>query len=414
VRGVQSLNLRWFLKLRYGAIAAQLLIFFAGDRLVNVAVPVAPMLVIIGIEVCTNVGFMLWARRAEAVPGWTVAGLMGLDAVLLSALLYVTGGDSKTFAVLYLVNIALAAVLLEPLWTWTVATFTAVCFGGLVFAGARSPARIASSDPVEWQLRESWLAYVVAAGLIVYFVQRTVRMHRDVERAAELLRQSAERREKLASLATLAAGAAHELATPLSTIALVSKELEHQLERSTASAPSVQDVRLIRAEVERCRSILAQMAADAGTNAAEPLETLPIEKVIEGSLSLIPERDRIQLSIAPSALGRSLDAPPRALSHALQAVLKNALQASIDGEVALCVSAMVSGVRIAVVDRGPGMAPDTLARAGEPFFTTKQPGQGMGLGLFLTRSLVEQLGGTLELASDVGRGTQATLVLPCR
>ncbi|HYR55515.1 MAG TPA: ATP-binding protein [Myxococcaceae bacterium] len=412
MRGVQSLNLWWFLRLRWGAIAAQLLIFFAGDRLMSVAVPVGPMLLIIAIEIASNLGFMLWARPAEAVPEWTVAALMALDTVLLSALLYVTGGDSKTFAVLYLVNIALAAVLLDPLWTWILTIFTAICFGALVVASARAPAQDLSSDPLEWQLRELWLAYAVAAALIVYFVQRTVRMHRDLQAAAELLRQSAERREKLASLATLAAGAAHELATPLSTIAIISKELEHQLERSTPPASAIQDARLIRQEVERCRTILTQMAADAGTNAAEPLEKLSIEKVIERSLTLLAERDRVQLSIAPSALGRSLDVPPRALSQALHALLKNALQASMNGDVALRVTAQVNALRIAVADGGPGMSADTLARAGEPFFTTKEPGRGMGLGLFLSRSLVEQLGGTLEIASAIGRGTEATIVLP--
>jgi len=414
MRAVQSLNLWWFLKLRWGAIAAQLIIFFAGDRLMSVAVPVAPMLLIIAIEACTNVALMLWARRAQSVPNWTVATLMALDTVLLSALISVTGGDSKAFAVLYLVNLALAAVLLEPGWTWALTAFTSLCFGGLVLISARAPARIASSDPLEWQLREAWLAYAVAAGLIVYFVQRTVRMHRDVERAAELLRQTAERRQKLASLATMAAGAAHELATPLSTIALVSKELEHQLERASVLPSSVRDARLIRDEVERCRGILAQMSVEAGTNAGEPLETLAIEKLVEQALGLIPERRRIQLSIAPSALGRSIDAPPRALSQALHAVLKNALQASPESEVDLRVNTLLGAVRIAIADRGPGMPPDTLARAGEPFFTTRDPGRGMGLGLFLSRSLVEQLGGTLELASEVGRGTVATVVLPFR
>jgi two-component system sensor histidine kinase RegB len=256
------------------------------------------------------------------------------------------------------------------------------------------------------------LAYVVAAGLIVYFVQRTVRMHRELEHRAELLRQSSARREKLASLATLAAGAAHELATPLSTIALASRELERRLELDGTPASSVGDARLIRQEVERCRNILAQMAADAGTSAAEQIEQMPVELIVERSLAQVSERQRVRVTLDSALRGRFVKAPPRALAQSLQALLKNALEASAAGEVALQAGALDGYVRIQIVDRGPGMAPETLARAGEPFFSTKQPGQGMGLGLFLSRSVIEQLGGRLELASEIGSGTRATVALP--
>ena len=415
MREVEALNFSWFLKLRWGAIAAELLVFFAGDRLMHVALPLAPMLLIVGVAVSTNVGGTLWARRRKSVPGSALAGLMVLDSLLLTAMLYFLGGDSNPFAVLYLVNIALAAVLLPPKWTWGITALSLIC-GGLLFLGRSlgpESSRAVSNDPLEWQLRELWLSFAVAAALLVYFIQRTVRMVRERERIAELARQSAERRGKLASLATLAAGAAHELATPLSTIAVAAKELERQLERGQSVSNAIGDARLIRQEVERCRTILSQLAADAGQSRGEPSEPSAVVELVESALGGLEERHRIKVDLDPSCKNATLTVPPRAFSQALKAVVRNALQASRDGSpIVLRLRPDSETLRIEISDQGLGMSPEVLAHAGEPFFTTKQPGEGMGLGLFLTRSLLEQLGGRLELAPHSPRGTVATLVLP--
>ena len=111
--------------------------------------------------------------------------------------------------------------------------------------------------------------------------------------------------------------------------------------------------------------------------------------------------------------GQTLRAPPRALAQALKSLLKNAQEASQAGATVTLRAAVQSAeVAIEVVDRGCGMAQPVLARAGEPFFTTKEPGRGMGLGLFLTRTVVERLGGVLTLSSEAGSGTRALLRLP--
>jgi two-component system sensor histidine kinase RegB len=113
------------------------------------------------------------------------------------------------------------------------------------------------------------------------------------------------------------------------------------------------------------------------------------------------------------AAGAAVRGPPRALGDALRGLLKNAVQASPpDREVILRVSAEHDRVRASVRDAGPGMPPEILARVGEPFFTTKGPGDGMGLGLFLTRALAEQLGGEFHIVSHPGSGTEAWIELP--
>jgi two-component system sensor histidine kinase RegB len=220
----------------------------------------------------------------------------------------------------------------------------------------------------------------------------------------------ATRREKLASLATLAAGAAHELGTPLGTIAIVAKELERAL-ASNGTDEVRGDLKLIREMVGRCRGILNRMSARAGENAGEAFERITTDAWASAALDGLPSRERV--GVEQLASNAAIFAPPLAMGDALRGLLKNALQASApDAWVALRITAERGRVRAAVKDRGRGMPPEILARVGEPFFTTKGPGDGMGLGLFLTRALAEQLGGEFHIASRPGEGTEAWIDLP--
>jgi len=199
----------------------------------------------------------------------------------------------------------------------------------------------------------------------------------------------------------------------LSTIAVVAKELERQLERGSNSAEAVADARLIREQVERCREILLRMAADAGQGTGEPIVPVTIAQLIDNALDGLSDRGRIALSIGEATRATTLHLPVRAVAQALRGVLKNAQQASLQAApVHLCVEADTYGWRFEVRDRGCGMTPEVVSHAGEPFFTTKPPGQGMGLGLFLTRAVLTRLGGHLEIDSAPARGTTAVLVLP--
>jgi two-component system sensor histidine kinase RegB len=255
-----------------------------------------------------------------------------------------------------------------------------------------------------------WVALSLSAIFVVFFVQRVAAALADRERELAAAREQGARREKLASLATLAAGAAHELGTPLGTIAIVAKELERAL-ASDAREEVRGDLRLIREMVTRCRAILNRMSARAGENAGEALERIPAQAWTDAALDGLPARTRVRVERLDA--GATVVGPPLALGDALRGLLKNALQASApDAPVALRITAERGRVRAAVTDRGPGMPPEVLARVGEPFFTTKGPGDGMGLGLFLTRALAEQLGGEFHIASRPGEGTEAWIDLP--
>jgi two-component system sensor histidine kinase RegB len=264
---------------------------------------------------------------------------------------------------------------------------------------------------MDLHLRGMWVAFAVAAAFIVYFLHRVTRALANRESELRRAQAVAARSERLAAMATLAAGAAHELATPLSTIAVIAKELE----RSAAPIDDalLADAKLIREQVNRCRDILGQMAGGAGQPLGEVAEASSAEAVVRAAVTGLQRPDRVRIDWAGDARTRELVVPVRATAQALRNVLKNGLDASEEHQdVLLTVSYASDALRLDVKDAGMGMTPEVLARVSEPFFTTKEPGSGMGLGLFLTRSVIELLGGSVDIESQVGQGTRVRVTLP--
>jgi len=265
-------------------------------------------------------------------------------------------------------------------------------------------------------LRGMWVAFGVASAFIVYFLMRVRRALGAREDELVASRSLAARQERLASLATLAAGAAHELATPLSTIAVVAKDLERAVVAAGAPAAAADDVRLMRQEVERCRRILARMRVDAGDPAGERFARVSVRELVADCLGGSNELERaVAVTVDETTAAATTALPRHAFGQALRGLVDNARQASPPGApVSLRVAADDQRGRLVfeVADRGAGISPDLLARVGEPFFTTKPAGQGMGLGIFLARAIVERLGGELSIHSAPGAGTTATVWLP--
>jgi two-component system, sensor histidine kinase RegB len=415
-RAPNAINFSWLVRLRWGAFIGQTLTILIVDRVMSIPLPLAALLSIVGVEIATNAVCAAIARRgARSVEEWHLAMIMGFDVVLLTALLYFTGGPFNPFSFLYLVHIALAAVILRAGYAWPLLGLSMVSFAGLFFA--HTPLELAPGGSEgsghELHVRGMWVAFGIAAAFIIYFVQRVRRAL--AERDAELERQKslAAKSEKLASLASLAAGAAHELSTPLSTIAVIAKEFERGVELERPKEEAREDARLIRQEVERCRTILLHLAEDAGQTSGEPIVAVSIGDLVASAVAELKPADLIRVEIDRREASAVVRVPKRAIAQSLRAVLTNARHASKPEDAITISSTSEPGcVRLAVEDRGRGMPPEHLARCGEPFFTTKDPGKGMGLGLFLARAVLERIGGRLELSSELGRGTIVILVVP--
>jgi two-component system sensor histidine kinase RegB len=407
-----DINFAWLVRLRWATISAQIAIIVASRWAAGLPLPLGPLGALVGIEIAVNVACIRLARATDPRPWW-LAAVMAIDVLLFSGLLYFTGGPVNPFSFLYLVPIALAAVTLPAVWTWMLVLLSLGCSAVLFTSSRPLPLVGDHKHHMDLHLRGMWLALGIAAAFIVYFLLR-------VRRALEASRLQAARQERLASLATLAAGAAHELATPLGTIAVVAKELEREIEaRGREEARhAIEDVRLVRQQVERCREILGRMRADAGEAVGEGFDAVPIAELVaraaatgEGGGAAARPACRLDLEIDDRLTAARLAVPPRAMSQALGALVENARRASPPGAVVTVrVAPRGNQVSFAVTDRGAGIPPDVLKRVGEPFFTTRPVGQGMGLGVFLARTVAERLGGELLIASRPGE-TTATLVV---
>lgn len=409
------IKLFWLIKLHWGAIVGQFAVVLLVPTWLGIDLPRRSLLGLVALQATAMLVADVLTRRArQRIPDAAIIAVMLFDCSVLTAMLVLAGGYANPFSMIYIVNVALSAVMLRPLWAWGLLGASLTAFGTLFFLGGEHVPGLPNVDAgtiLTLHMRGMWVALAISAALIVYIVQRVTRELEELEVELAAERSLGERRDRIASLATLAAGAAHELSTPLSTIAVVTRELQRTLQEGPSGAQ--EDLTLIKQQIARCQDILHQMSANAGENAGEPIRALPLSEWAETALSNLPQSERVVVRADVDLAAHAVEGPARGLARALRSLLKNAIQASPpDESVELRFSRHGQMIQVDVTDRGSGMPPEVLERVGEPFFTTKVPGEGMGLGLFLTRALAEQLGGDVEVASQPGTGTMASLHLP--
>jgi two-component system, sensor histidine kinase RegB len=407
-----DVTLPWLIRLRWLFLAGQTVATAAAWYL-DLHMRWGVLLAAIGAGLASNVAFAIGlGRRAWSRPAIT-GGVLVLDTALLTVLFASSGGASNPFTILYVVHITLSAVVLSARWTAMVAVLSvggfALLFLPAVFDGGHHVHHEVGFGP---HLQGMWLAFVLATGLTASFVGRISRAITSQRDQIAALRETSARNARLAALTTLAAGAAHELGSPLATIAIAGHEAHLRAAALAGAAPIAEDLRLILLEVDRCQEILHRMAARGtqGDEADAPLSGAELARRIRDALG--PERAaRVDLQLPAEPLPMS--APIEQMAQSVAALVKNGLDASsADGRVAVALERGGGDVRIAVEDRGAGIPSEQLARVGEPFFTTKQPGRGLGLGVFLVRAFAESRGGVLDVESTVGVGTRAVLRLP--
>lgn len=403
--------LRWLGRLRWMAVVAQALTIFAVSALLDVRVPVMPLLGLVAVIAVTNAAVAAWARRRLAAPAPVVGGVLAVDVLVLTAMLALAGGPYNPFSVLYLVLVTLTALMLGARWAMGIVALASACHAALFFLHRPLEELTHAGHgggALDVHLQGMWLALTLASAVIAYFVAHLSAELRERDAALALAERAAARADKLASLTTLAAGAAHELATPLGTIAVIAKELE----RTAGMAPAaIDDARLVRQEVDRCRAILQRMSARAGDTIGELPQVFDVRAALSRVRDeLAAEGRRLELG---DAYSEDCECPREGFVEVVLGLVQNALAAS-PPDAAVTASAARDGrwVAVSVRDRGVGIGPEDLAHVGEPFFTTKPAGRGMGLGVFLARTFAERWGGSLELRSELGGGTEVTLRLP--
>jgi two-component system sensor histidine kinase RegB len=418
-RAAPRVALPWIVRLRYAMAIGQMATVVVVDLILRIDLPIAWICIAPCLVVVSN----LWlstrttaAGEAERVAESTlIAWVFVLDTLCLTAVLMLTGGPNNPFSLLYLVHITLSATILNRRQTWCLGILACLCFASL-FWRYRPIAALEmhpSGNGISLHLVGMWAGFAAASLLVAMFSGKISELLREREESLLRMQEELARRDRLASLVTLAAGAAHELNTPLGTIAVVAKELEHYATSSVRDPAVAQDSLLIRMEVDRCREILRRMSVEGAEPAGEAIERVPVSTLLAVLEKSFPPTAPLHIHTSKDVSAWSLRVPRHAVEQALIAMVKNAIEASGSGTpVQVEVSRTATAIAFEVRDSGAGMSLDSLRHAGEPFFTTKEPGKGMGLGIFLVRTLADRLGGRLHFDSTVGAGTIAVLELP--
>jgi len=443
----------WLLKLRWVAVVGQLLAI--GIAYVPLGIPIAiiPLVSLVTFTGCTNllIYLALSRYRKNTVNGsngdcqrnvaesennlgiWNqsitwdaihirshwIALLLLIDVMTLTGLLYYSGGAANPFACFYLANIVVGGLVLPAAWTWTLAIASVMGTTFLLAFAARIPeigiGFVDGAGLFSVPKQGALIALTTCCGVVTYFMTVLVQeLRRRENRLAEAEAQ-AERAQRIEALATLAAGAGHELASPLSTIAVVAKELSRKLERIEIDPNVRRDVELIRSELDRCREVLQRMKSGAGEAAAEVMNQVGVEELVETILQPLRQPDRVEVVIEPTLRSQSIQLPLQATAQAIRNLVQNAIDASPpQNKVAIHLQLQEPNWLVLIIDQGSGMSEDVQRRVGQPFYTTKDVGQGMGLGVFLTRNVVAGLGGTVEFDSVPGKGTTVQVTVPRR
>ena len=403
-------NLRRLFFLRSIAIGGEILIIATAVGLFGTPLPLTAMGAIISLQAAVNV--RTWTRLRKAAPVGEAELFLELlaDVAALTALLYLSGGSTNPFVSLYLLPLTIAATVFSARYAWAMAGLTIACYSGLMFFYVPlGHGHEMHSSAFNLHVLGMWANFLLSAVLIASFVATMSASLRGRDRELAIARERALRDEQVVALGTFAAGAAHELGTPLSTIAVIARELERQY---TTDPGLRDDLHLLRTQVDNCKRIITSMTTAAGLARAGQAKRQSVEEFLAGvteKWALLRPQVRLDLrcggtGVAPQIVGEET------VRQTLINILNNAADASPQA-VEIEGTWNAAELTIEVRDRGPGITDDIAEKAGRAFFSTKAAGRG--IGLFLANATIERLGGNVALFNrdDGGGCTRVTIPL---
>ncbi len=404
-------NMALLVQLRWIAIAGQVATILIVHFGMGIRLPLLPMLVVPCIAVAMNLGSLMVLRGRTDISHAELFLALLFDVIALTTLLYLSGGATNPFMSLYLVQVALGAMLLHHWSAWGIVAVSALCAAGLAFA--YRPLNL--SEMLEGRLFDlhivgTWICFTMIAVLLVLFMTRINRNLQDRESYMAQMRQQAAEEEHIVRMGLLASGAAHELGTPLAQLAVVLGDWRHMPE-ITRHPVLIEEVEEMQAAVTRCKAILSGILLSAGEARGEAPQATDIRAFIDGIAhdwrSANPAMP-LRCDFGPHDYPRIVAAP--VIRQAVTNLLDNAREAGAT-YINLMVSRDSQWLNIAVRDNGRGFSPDMLTDFGKPYRSSKDR-QGSGLGLFLVVNVVRKLGGRVDASNGAEGGAMIQLRLP--
>jgi two-component system sensor histidine kinase RegB len=409
----RSLRVETLVRLRWLAIAGQTATVLFVHNGLGFLLPIYECAALILISALLNITLRLRFPASRRFATWPAFALLAYDALQLAGLLYLTGGLENPFALLLLVPVIVSATALRSRPT-TLLCLLVVALASLIAVFHR---------PLPWYPEESlllppiyvsgtWAALVLAcvfSGVYTYRVAKEARRLAGALNASELVLA---REQHLSALDGLAAAAAHELGTPLATIALVAKELERELPPDSMVSD---DIALLKSQSQRCRDILSKLTSLSGQT-DQLLARLPLSHLLEEVVEPYRSFGVVIVIVPPQGAGPQ---PVGQRNPAIVYGLANLVENAVDfarSRVDIASEWTESEVAVTISDDGPGFAPDIIDRIGEPYVTSRgqsaadgEDAGGFGLGFFIAKTLLERTGARLHFANRIAPATGAVV-----
>jgi two-component system sensor histidine kinase RegB len=377
----------------------------------GVVLPQRQLIVVICLLISLNVLTLLRLKAPQTITDAELFMQMLLDVAGITAVFYYTGGATNPFVWFFLLPLIIAATILPRIYTWVMATLTVGCYSVLLYYYVPLPQGDMHHDGgFEMHVFGMWLGFVMSAGFVAVLIVGMAHSLRERDRKLAEAREQALKNEQLVALGTLATGAAHELGTPLGTMAILTAELEQEY-----AGPADKGLRdrlgIIRQQIERCKETLSVISASAGANRAESGHRMPVRDYLEQVISeWQAQRPEARLRFQPDEITADCELiAERTLSQVLVNILNNAADASPEN-IQLKATCSASGLVVEICDQGPGLKQEVQERLGKAPVTTKD--EGMGVGLYLAYATIERLGGTLTFRNRDDGGTLTRIILP--
>ncbi len=403
------LSLRTLVRLRWLAVIGQSIAVLGVHFLLEFPLPLAPCLGVIALSAWLNIFLTLRWRQSLRLSPARAGFLLGYDIIQLALLIYLTGGLENPFAFLFLVPVTVSATSLPLRWTLGLSAMAFVCASVLAIYHQPLPWSLAAPLVLpKAYIAGMWVAIICGVVFSAIYARRIAEEARQMSSALTAAELVLAREQRLSALDGLAAAAAHELGTPLATIALVAKELKRELPEK---GPHTEDIDLLISQTGRCREILSRLAnREAQTDAM--YERVRLSVMIEDLVAPLRGPD-VTIDIAAAEDGGSSPEPIFRRNPAIAYGLGNLLENAVDfaaKKVSITARWSPTKVSVLISDDGPGFEQNIIDRLGDPFVTTR-PGygldhesekgrhEGMGLGFFIAKTLLERSGASVALAN---------------
>ncbi len=400
-------NLRRLVGGRWIVLAILFLVVLMGPGILDIPVPQPPLLGIIAVIALFNAIAQWRLMHSQVASTGELFTQVLFDIGALSAIVFFSGGATNPLVSLLLPPVAVAALTLPARCVAAVSTVAIVAYSLLMLYFIPLPMADATRA-TRLHLIGMWLIFVISTAMIGWLIVRMTRQIRERDAELAATREQALRDERVMAMGTLAAGAAHELGTPLGTMALLAGELANDTSLGDAAR---EDIALLRQQIGVCKQIITGLSRRAGAERLDNVESVPADRWLDNLRqhwhAARPQAGS-RLIIASDGRAPAIAADPR-LEQAILNLLNNAANATprpLEIRLSWCSENLCIDIR----DQGPGFPPDILAAGGQTSFPAHE--RGSGVGLILTRTAIEQLGGRLTLFNPDDGGAIARIELP--